>query len=252
MAYQPLNIGDYSVFLEETNSTNDALKLLFGKEELPEGALVYTHFQSNGRGQENAVWESERGKNLLLSVLLKPHFILADEQIWLNLVVSLALRATVEKLSGLNARIKWPNDIYFEDKKLAGILIENAIQGKRLRYSIIGIGLNLNQEKFVIEKAASLFSLMGNRFEPKLARETFCAQLSHFYALLLGKQHNLLWENYHQYLHGKGQLACFEKDGQEIEAEILGIDKKGRLHLLHNDEIKSFAHKEITFIELIK
>ncbi len=252
MAYQPLNIGDYSVFLEETNSTNDALKLLFGKEELPEGALVYTHFQSNGRGQQNAVWESERGKNLLLSVLLKPHFLLADEQIWLNLVISLALRDAVEKLSGLPACIKWPNDIYFEDKKLAGILIENALQGKRLRYSIIGIGLNLNQENFSNEKAASLFSLTGNRFEPKLARETFCVQLSHYYALLLGKQHNLLWEKYHQYLHGKGQLARFEKDGEQIEAEILGIDKRGRLHLLQNEEIKSYAHKEITFIGLIK
>ncbi len=252
MAYQPLNIGEYSVFLEETNSTNDALKLLYGKEELPEGALVYTYFQSNGRGQQNAVWESERGKNLLLSVLLKPHFLPADEQIWLNLVFSLALRDAATALSGMEAKIKWPNDIYLEGKKVAGILIENSIQGMRLRYTIAGIGLNLNQEKFSVDKAASLFNFSGNWVEPNLARQLFCEKLSHYYALLLGKQHNLLWEKYHQYLLGKGEMARFEKDGQQIEAEILGIDKRGRLHLLYNEEIKSFAHKEIIFIELIK
>jgi BirA family transcriptional regulator, biotin operon repressor / biotin---[acetyl-CoA-carboxylase] ligase len=252
LAHQPIIIGEYSVFLEETNSTNDALKILYSQEALPDGAVLYTNFQTKGRGQQNNVWESEPGENLLLSALLQPQFLLADEQIWVNVMVSLALRDTAEELSKTPAFIKWPNDIYVQNKKVAGVLIENVLQGHRMRFSIVGIGLNLNQQQFKAPNAQSLSVISGAWIDPKPARLKLLEKLTHYYALLKGKQHNLLWDMYHQYLYGKGKLALFQQNGISFEAEIMGIDKKGRLHLLVQDEIKSFAHKELEFIKLLE
>ncbi len=251
MAHQALNIGEYSVFLEETSSTNETLKTLYSAEPLPEGALVYAHYQTAGRGYLQNVWESEKGENLLASVLLKPQFLQAEEQIWLNVVVSLALRELAETYSKMPATIKWPNDIYIQQNKVAGILIENTLQGSKIKHSIIGMGLNINQQHFKNEKVASLFQFAGVRFEPKELRLALCAQLNHFYGLLRGKQFNLLWDLYHKHLMGKGQYAQFKKGSVIFEGLIMGIDKKGRLHLEVEEEVRCFVHKEIEFVQLI-
>ncbi len=250
MAQQPINIGAYSVFIEETTSTNDALKLLLNSENLPEGALVYTHFQTKGRGMMNNVWESEHGQNLLVSLYLKPQFLLIVDQVWLNVIVSLALRDTATELSKTEAQIKWPNDIYINGAKVAGILVENVLQGNRIRISILGIGLNLNQVAFNYANAASLAQFLGSALDLEEARKILCVNLSHYYELLKAKQHTLLWDLYHKHLLGKGLMALFKKENEAFEAMIMGIDKKGRLHLLVEEEIRSFAHKEIEFIKL--
>lgn len=251
MAQQPINIGAYSVYLEQTTSTNDELKLLINSGNLPEGAVVYTQFQSKGRGQMQNTWESEFGSNLLLSIYLKPQFLLAEEQIWLNLLVSLALRDTVEALCKEPTFIKWPNDIFIQKKKVAGILIENVLQGNRIRMAIIGIGLNLNQESFLAPQAASLINFTKIRVEPNHARTLLCEKLTHYYALLTGNKKAILWDLYHTHLFAKGEPAVFEKNGETFIGEILGIDKKGRLHILQNDEIKSYANKEVAFVEML-
>lgn len=248
---QPLNIGEYSVYLEQTTSTNDELKLLINNSNLPEGAIVYTQFQSKGRGQMQNTWESEFGSNLLMSIYLKPQFLLAEEQIWLNLLCSLALRDTVETLSQQAVFIKWPNDILIQNNKLAGILIENVLQGNRIRMSTIGIGLNLNQESFSTPNAASVKNFTNNLVEPTHARKILCENLTHYYALLKANKRDLLWDLYHTHLFAKGVPALFEKDGTIFTGEILGIDKKGRLHIWQDDEIKSYANKEISFVRLI-
>jgi BirA family biotin operon repressor/biotin-[acetyl-CoA-carboxylase] ligase len=248
LAHQPINIGAYSVYLEQTTSTNDELKLLINSTNVPEGALVHTQYQSKGRGQMQNTWESEFGSNLLLSIYLKPQFLLAEEQIWLNLVCSLALRDTVATLCQEPVFIKWPNDIFIQKKKLAGILIENVLQGNRIRMAIIGIGLNLNQESFNTPQAASIFNFTKIKVDPNHARTLLCEKLTHYYALLLGNKREPLWELYHTHLFAKGEPAVFEKNGETFIGEILGIDKKGRIHILQNDEIKSYANKEIKLI----
>ena len=251
MAQQPINIGAYSVFTEETTSSNDALKLLLNAENLPEGALLYTHFQTKGRGMMSNVWESEPAKNLLLSVYLNPQFLRIEEQVWLNVMVSLAIHQTAATLTKQTVHIKWPNDIYIQEQKVAGILVENVLQGNRIRISILGIGLNLNQVTFSTPKAASLAQFLGSNIDPEEARKELCQNLSHYYALLKAKQHNLLWDLYHTHLLGKGQMALFKKDAQTFEGMIMGIDKKGKLHVMVEDEVKSFVHKEIEFIKLL-
>lgn len=145
------------VKVERTESTNTLMKELLAKGEWPEGErFLYTGFQTAGRGQAGNGWESEEGKNLLCSILMPPRTNIFD----LNVIVSVAVYRTAQAVlqqCGLTATrsysnaisIKWPNDIYWQDKKVAGILIENAIIGNEVKYSIAGIGLNVNQTTFV-------------------------------------------------------------------------------------------------------
>ena len=130
------------MYIKATHSTNTLLKELLAKGEWPEGErFLYTGFQTAGRGQAGNGWESEEGKNLLCSILLPPKKELFD----LNVLTAVA----VQRLLGEGFTIKWPNDIYYGDKKVAGILIENAIIGNEIKYSIAGIGLNVNQTTFL-------------------------------------------------------------------------------------------------------
>lgn len=147
--------------VERTESTNTLMKELLAKGEWPEGErFLYTGFQTAGRGQTGNGWESEEGKNLLCSVLIANRASDIDHPFYLNVLVSVAVHRVIQSvlcqakpvctLSGeADLTIKWPNDIYWQDKKVAGILIENAIIGNELNYSIAGIGLNVNQTTFV-------------------------------------------------------------------------------------------------------
>lgn len=149
------------VKVERTESTNTLMKELLAKGEWPEGErFLYTGFQTAGRGQAGNGWESEEGKNLLCSVLIGNRASDIDHPFYLNVLVSVAVHRVIQSvlcqakpvctLSGkAGLTIKWPNDIYWQDKKVAGILIENAIIGNELKYSIAGIGLNVNQTTFV-------------------------------------------------------------------------------------------------------
>lgn len=251
MAQQIPQIGQYSLFLEETDSTNSALKLWLERESLPEGAMVYTHYQTAGRGQENSHWESLPGQNLLLSILLYPSFLNIDEQVWLNLCACLAVQKTVKELSGQTTFIKWPNDIFVDHHKIAGILIENVLQGTKIKYSIVGVGLNLNQMQFSFPQASSVKNVSGLNQDLAEARAVLGKHFTETYRMLKGKQWSYFWDTYHANLYAKGQLALFEAKGKQFEGEVMGIDKKGRLHIYTNDEVRSFANKEVKLIHLI-
>ena len=248
LAQQPIHIGEYSVYFQETTSTNDALRLLLTQQTLPEGALVYASYQSKGKGQLGNSWESVDGENLLVSVVLYPQVLFADEQVWLNIICCLAVNDTAAHFAKSISVIKWPNDIFIEGKKVAGILIENSLQRNKIKFSLIGIGLNLNQQHFSVDKAASLSRFSGAWVDPKVARLVLCENLNKYYSLLKANKRDFLWEEYHKNLLGKGVAIAFKANGQTFEGEILGIDKKGRLHVLSGGEIKSYANKEIEFI----
>ena len=146
--------------VESTDSTNSLLKQMLAKGEWPKGeGFLYAGFQTAGRGQTGNGWESEEGKNLLCSILLPPRENLFE----LNIIVSVA----VQRLLGEDFTIKWPNDIYWGDKKIAGILIENAIVGSEVKYSIAGIGLNVNQTEFLSDapNPISLKQITGKEYD---------------------------------------------------------------------------------------
>ncbi len=148
------------MYIERTNSTNSLLKELLAKGEWPaDEHFLRAGFQTAGRGQTGNGWESEAGKNLLCSILLPPRENLFE----LNIVVAVA----VQRMLGEAFTIKWPNDIYWQDKKVAGILIENAILGNAIKYSIAGIGLNVNQTEFVSDASnpISLKQITGQDYD---------------------------------------------------------------------------------------
>ena len=145
------------MYIKTTHSTNTLLKELIAKGQEPK--FIYAGYQTAGRGQTGNSWESEEGKNLLCSILLPP-----DKNLhFLNIAVSVAVYRTIRELGIRELAIKWPNDIYWQDKKIAGILVENAIIGNEVKYSIAGIGLNINQTEFRSDatKPVSLKKITG-------------------------------------------------------------------------------------------
>ena len=148
------------MYITSTNSTNTLLRELIAKGEWPEGEhFLYAGYQTAGRGQTGNGWESEAEKNLLCSILLPPRKNLFE----LNMVVAVA----VQRLLGEAFTIKWPNDIYYGDKKVAGILVENAIIGNEIKYSIAGIGLNVNQVEWQSDapNPVSLKQITGRTYD---------------------------------------------------------------------------------------
>ena len=138
------------MYLSECDSTNTRLKQLLATGQAPD--YIYAGYQTAGRGQTGNGWESERGKNLTCSILVESQKSKVESLFDLNVAVSVAVHRAVTgyglRVTGDEVTIKWPNDIYWKDKKLAGILIENAIVGNEVRYAIAGIGLNVNQTEF--------------------------------------------------------------------------------------------------------
>lgn len=242
-----LNIGNHKVYAETCVSTNLALKLLLAQQTLENGTVYYTGFQTSGRGQLNATWQSEAGQNVLMSVFLKPSFLQAAEQVLLNMVVSLATNDAIEHLVNMPCYIKWPNDILVADKKIAGILIENVLQQTKIKYSIAGIGININQTAFKnLSHATSVKLLSNQELKPIEVIDLLCKLLEKYYILLVKKHFDKIIELYNSKLYAKNQKRTFNVGSTQVTGIIMGVAKTGRLFVMINDEVKSFANKEIT------
>ena len=129
------------IHIDETDSTNRYLK------GVKEGNVVVADYQTSGRGCGTNTWESERGKNMLFSVMIHPVQLPVQRQFHISMAISLAIVEALEQQIG-DVSIKWPNDIYWRNAKICGILIENTLQGNRIKDSVIGVGLNVNQRAF--------------------------------------------------------------------------------------------------------
>ncbi len=242
-----LNIGNHKVYAETCTGTNAALKLLLAQQEIENGTVYYTNFQTAGRGQLNATWQSEAGQNVLMSVFLKPTFLQATDQILLNMAVALAANDAIENVVNKPTFIKWPNDILVDNKKIAGILIENVLQQTKIKYSIVGIGININQTQFNnLPHATSVKLLNNQQLAPIVVIDLFCRQLEKYYILLVKKQFDKIIELYNSKLYAKNQERTFYVGSTQVTGKIMGVAKTGKLFVMINDEIKSFANKEIT------
>ncbi len=238
-----------SIVLKEIDSTNNYAKQLLARK-VEEGTVVLAHYQNRGKGQQGNFWESEADKNLLFSLILYPYFLEAGEQFYLSKIVSLAL-VNVLKNEVDEVSIKWPNDIFVGKKKIAGILMENSIKGNSLETSIVGVGVNLNQEKFLSDapNPVSLKQITGKEYSP---RNTLNDYLVSFYSLLeklKAGDFAAINKAYLSNLFRYGKWAKFRKEGVEFEARIIGIGSFGQLQMEERSgEISEFMFKEVEFV----
>ena len=228
-------IGSHIIELEQTTSTNVYTDNLLLSEKPPEGTVIIAYTQTKGKGLDQNNWESETNKNLTFSIILYPEFLDPSEQFRLVELTSLGITDFVKTLlsAGCNIKIKWPNDIYLDNKKLCGTLVQNSIVGSRLAECIIGIGLNINQEIFYSDapNPVSLKQVTGHDFDLHECLRSLCTFLDNRYRQLKNNQYSLLEENYLSLLYRIDEWHNFIIHDKTIYARIIGITGYGQLKL---------------------
>ncbi len=242
--------GHYLVELEEVDSTNNYLKEMLAKDKPSEGTAIMANNQFSGRGQIGNSWMSEPGQNLTISYLFYPGFLEASKQFYLNMAVSLAVKDCCEALLRDEVKIKWPNDIYYRDTKIGGILIENSICGNMLSTSIVGIGLNVNQTVFdaSLPNPSSLKIIAGKEFDRHEALSTLNIYMEKYYLQLRQQHYNFLEKAYTVAMYRYQQTHEFRKANQMVRGEINGVTKEGKLILHCNGKEQRYNFKEIEYI----
>ena len=241
------------VYLPETDSTNSEIRRrLVECPDMRGGTVIVADFQTAGRGQKGNSWESQSGKNLLFSILLRPRRMAAAHSFILSQLVSLSI---VEVLGRYipDVSIKWPNDIYYRDRKLVGILIENDMQGVDVALSIVGIGVNVNQIHFLSSapNPVSLAQVLGYEVD----RDMLLGQLVDAVTTSL-ETYSPAYDTsvslaYMRVLYrSKGFHDYFDVLAQEsIRAEVVGVEPSGRLSLrTDTGEIRNYVFKEVRYI----
>jgi len=234
-------------YIKQTPSTNSLCWEMNSEMSLPEGFVVYTDFQSEGKGQPGNSWESENGKNLLFSMLLHPAKIPVNKLFLISQLVSVAIKDALDEYTS-NITIKWPNDIYWKDKKLAGILIENSLQGKKIKAVVIGIGLNVNQKLFESKapNPVSLFQITGKRLNRKQLLQKICKNTMELYN---EPDIEKIQNKYLVSLYRKDGLFSYKSENERFNAKIINVNSDGKLELeTENGERKGFYFKEVQFI----
>ena len=233
--------------LDITASTNDDAR----DEKYREGDVVWADFQTAGRGQRGHVWHSQRGENLTFSVVLEPLFVTIAEQFSVSEVVALSL---VDMLAeyGIEAKIKWTNDIYVGDKKLVGILIEHSLAATTLRRTIVGVGINVNQREFdsSIPNPVSMAQLLDKQLDAEEVLKCFLDNLQRNYNVLREGAKAALHERYNSLLYRKGEYHTYAlPSGERFSAKIVGTAPSGALRLENEQgETKDYLFKEVEFV----
>ncbi len=246
---KPLFLGKKVIFLPDCHSTNDEMSSMIKKEDFSEGLVIYTDHQKSGKGQRGNVWLDEPGKNVLMSVLIKPSYLLISEQHLLNVVIGLSvIRTLAEHIEEKRLKLKWPNDVLVDNNKICGILVENTIKGDKLENSVIGTGINLNQKAFNLPTATSLAIETDQVFNREDFMEKLLIDIEYFLLKLKNGQKSLLLQLYHEKLYRKGEEASYRDMDGEFSGVILGIDNTGKLIVSKNGSFKNYGIKEIEFL----
>ncbi len=242
-------IGNKIIYLDSVDSTNNYLKNELNTSNPGNGLLVCANEQISGRGQRENSWESDSNKNILLSFVVYPDFIEADRQFILSKAISLALSDFISQYTD-NVSVKWPNDIFVDNKKIAGVLIENSIKGSEISNSIIGIGININQHNFSnnLPNPVSLSTLTGKTYKINELLPYLIDKLDYWYKQLILNDTETIDKLYIRRLFRYMQMNEFIVKNKIIKAKIIGVDKFGKLIIeTENSFIKKFAFKEILY-----
>ena len=248
--------------LPKVDSTNNYAKQMLAKSSPIDGTVILADEQFAGRGQTGNIWQSEAHKNLTFSIIYQTSFLKATEQFWLNMAISLGIKNAVCSLLSMQhddncllptkklpAKIKWPNDIYVENQKIAGILIENTIVGMHLKYSVIGIGLNVNQQHFSDTiNATSLSLILGKEMNKSDVLNKILASIEKYFLLLKERKFERLKSEYLENLFRYGVFSKFKKEDEIFDGKIVDVDEFGNLVVETKNSTEKFGFKEIGFV----
>lgn len=237
------------LFIDETESTNRFLTNNISAIRAENGFMVVAAYQNSGRGQAGNVWESNKDENLLCSTVFYPHFLAPNNQFYLSKIVALAAFDLLHPLVE-NVSLKWPNDLYCDDKKIGGILIENSIMGNRLDTSVAGIGINVNQIKFsdTLPNPVSLALLKNQPFDVKNLAETLQQNLIGWFTVLENGDTAKIDAAYFEKLYRKKGEWLFSSNGKCFTASIQTVLPTGQLVLKTSEGLKEFWFKEVEFV----
>jgi BirA family biotin operon repressor/biotin-[acetyl-CoA-carboxylase] ligase len=238
------------IHINETNSTNNYLQSLCSKQKVEELTVVVADFQTSGRGQRGNSWESDSGKNLLFSIVIFPEFLEARRQFLISQIISLAIKEELDTYT-TDISIKWPNDIYWKEKKICGMLIENDLMGRNISQSIAGIGININQETFhsFAPNPVSLRQITGKEFDLFEILKNIVLRIQSYYSLLKKGNTESIVCQYEMSLFRKEGMHRFKDANGEFLARIIRVEPEGRLIL--EDEIlnkRGYMFKEVEYL----
>ncbi len=231
-------IGTPFIELVATESTNNYAMQQIQQGLAQSGAVWFTSNQTNGKGQRGKEWISEKGKNLAFTAVFQPNELFnLQHSFILSALVANSCCKCLNKLVNNEALIKWPNDIYWNDRKAAGILIENVIVGKLWKWAVIGIGINVNQTQFSnLPNPVSLQQITGKEFNIKELALKLTANLNLEFELFKEKGNKEIINEYNNLLYKKNELVKFKKETRTFNARVLLADSYGRLHISESSE----------------
>lgn len=236
-------LGTPFIELQSVDSTNNyAFSQIHANMAQP-GTCYFAHEQTSGKGQRGKSWATERGANIILSIVVKPDFLQPFQQFQLSACVAVGTRQFFSNYDNDSLKIKWPNDIYWRDRKLGGILIENIIRshesgGESWVWAIVGIGVNINQANFGAElkNPVSLKQITGESFDQIDLAKKLCLSIDQFYKKLMNREEHTILETYNQFLYKKGELVKLKKGNRIFSGIIKNVTQTGQLIVQHGVE----------------
>ncbi len=217
--------------LNSVDSTNNYAMQQAKSGLVQHGTAYFAHEQTAGKGQRNKHWLSSKDENIILSVVLDTSALLLSQQISLNIVAALAALNLFNNYTTKNFKIKWPNDIYWQDRKTGGILIETIIAGDAFKLAVAGFGLNINQTAFDanLKNPVSLKQITGETYNIMEMASALCVILQKKFSELKDGRFRNLMEEYNKNLYKKNEVVKFKKDTRVFDGRIIDVDESGRL-----------------------
>lgn len=237
------------IALAEVDSTNSYLRQYTPATD-ENMTVVSADFQTAGRGQGTHTWESERGKNLLFSILTHPMTVPLRSQFILSEAGALALKEVLDTYTD-NISLKWPNDIYWKNRKLSGTLIETSIAGGHIKNCIFGIGLNVNQQTFESDapNPVSLFQILGHEVDRESLLKQIITAFTKYHEMAVNGQHGDISARYHEALYRRHGFHSYEDKDGCFEAAIVEVGDDGLLVLRDQEgRFREYEFKEVKFI----
>ena len=264
-------IGKPFIELQSIDSTNKYAMALVHGDILPDGQgepqhgmAIFSHEQTAGKGQRGKNWVSEKDANIALSILLNPFPLSIPDQFKLSVCIAASARHLFSKYAGDETKIKWPNDLYWRDRKAGGVLIENVIgslapiatalgigpeKSEAWKWSVVGIGININQTSFPVglPNPVSLKQITGRNYEPVELAKELCSIIEENYQTLIAGNFETVFSKYLAHLYKKDEKVKLKKGNRVFETTIKGVSATGQLITQHSIE-ESFEFGEVEWI----